>query len=338
MTNTFSSETWSALAAGESPATDDPLAGRLRVGVVGAGAMGCLFGALLVLAGHETWMLCRRPALAEQLEAEGIRYERDGVTRRARVRATADPRAASPLDLALVMVKSHATADAARSLLPALGPSTWVLTLQNGIGNAEVLAAVLGRARVLAGVSAQGATLLGPGHVRHAGFGPTAVTDLDGGATERARWAAELLTAAGIMTEVAGDLAPLVWGKLIVNTALNPLTALTGRCNGEVIEPPLGSLFDDLARETARVAAAAGVRLPFDDPVAHARAIAVATAANRSSMLQDIEQGRPTEIGALNEAVVAEGARLGVPTPLNRALSVLIRDLEQRRMRSSAGG
>jgi len=311
---------------------------RLRVGVIGPGAMGCLFGGLLALAGHEVWMLCRRTDQAGLLERQGVVVERDGVERRAAVRARADPRQAAPLDFALVLVKSHATTAAARTLLPALGPISWVLTLQNGLGNAEALAAVLGRERLLAGVTAQGATLLGPGRVRHAGFGPNAVTDVSsssrqaaaGGATERARWAAEVLSSAGLPTEVADDLAPLVWGKLVANSAINPLTALTGRSNGELLDAPVGLLFDDLAHETAAVAEAAGVRLSFDDAAAHARAVARATAANRSSMLQDVELGRPTEIGALNEAVAAEGARLGVPTPLNRAISALIRDLEGR--------
>ena len=303
---------------------------RLRIGIIGPGAMGCLFGSLLALNGHEVWMLCRRADLAELLERQGIVLERDGVERRASVRATAEPREAAPLDLAIVLVKSHATRAAARSLLPALGGISWVLTLQNGLGNAEALAEVLGRDRLLAGVTAQGATLLGPGHVRHAGFGPNHITDLVGGITDRARWAAELLTAAGLPAEPAADLAPLVWAKLIANTAINPLSALTGHRNGELPASPLGRLFDDLAEETAAVARALGVRLPFEDGAAHAREVARVTAINRSSMLQDVEAGRPTEIGAMNEAVVLEGARLGVATPLNRAVSALVRDLETR--------
>ena len=303
---------------------------RLRIGIIGPGAMGCLFGGLLALAGHEVWLLCRQPELADWLARDGLTIERDGVERWARVHATAEPRTAAPLDLALVLVKSHSTASAARTLLPALGGVTWVLTLQNGLGNVEALAEVLGRERLLAGVSSQGATLLGPGRVRHAGFGPNAITDLLGGATDRARWTADLLTAAGLETDVADDLAPLVWGKLVGNTAINPLSALTGRRNGELLDAPVAPLFDELARETAAVAAAAGVRLPFEDGAEHARAVARATAANRSSMLQDVEQGRRTEIGALNDAVAAEGTRLGVPTPLNRAMTALIRDLEAR--------
>lgn len=316
--------------------TERPLDDRLRVGVIGPGAMGCLFGSLLALAGHEVWMLCRRPELAELLEQQGLILERDGLERRARVRATAEPRQAAPLDLAIVLVKAHATRAAARTLRPALGAISWVLTLQNGLGNFEALAEVLGRDRLLAGVSAQGATLLGPGRVRHAGFGPNHVTDPAAGSgqasgvSDRARWTAELLTAAGLPTEVAADLAPLVWAKLIANTAINPLSALSGRRNGELPGSPLGKLFDDLASESAAVAEALGMRLPFDDAAVHARAVATITAANRSSMLQDVEAGRPTEIGALNEAVVLEGARLGVPTPLNRAVSALVRDLEAR--------
>jgi 2-dehydropantoate 2-reductase len=311
---------------------------RLRVGVIGPGAMGCLFGSLLALAGHEVWMLCRGQDQAELLEQQGIIVERDGVERRAQVRATAEARRAEPLDLAIVLVKAHATRAAARALLPALGAISWVLTLQNGLGNAEALAEVVGRDRLLAGVSNQGATLLGPGRVRHAGFGPNHVTDLMGGETERARWAAEVLSAAGLPTETAADLAPLVWAKLIANTAINPLTALSGRRNGELPDSPLGGLFDDLAHETGAVAAALGVRLPFDAPAAHARAVARQTAINRSSMLQDVEASRPTEIGALNEAVVAEGARVGMPTPLNRAVSALVRDLEARGTREKVGG
>jgi 2-dehydropantoate 2-reductase len=316
------------------PLGEGPLDQRLRIGIIGPGAMGCLFGALLGGAGHEVWLLCRQADQAELLERQGLLLERDGLERRVAVRATAEPRQAAPLDLLLVLVKSHSTRAAAQAARPALGPITWVLTLQNGLGNAEALAEVFGRERVLAGVTNQGATQLGPGRVRHAGFGPNVLTDLLGGATERARWAAELLAAAGLPTEVAADLAPVVWSKLIANTAINPLTALTGRRNGELLDGPIAPLFEGLAYETGAVASAAGVVLPFADAAEHARAVAKMTAPNRSSMLQDIAARRRTEIGALNEAVVAEGVRVGLPTPLNRAMTALIRDLEARQ----AGG
>jgi 2-dehydropantoate 2-reductase len=298
-----------------------------RIGIVGPGAMGCLLGGLLALSGVEVWMLCRRPEQADRIARQGLVVEEVGSERRAAVQATADPRQAAPLDLLIVMVKAYATEEAARAACPALGRSSWVLTLQNGLGNAEALVRVLGSDRVLAGVSSQGATLLAPGRVHHAGFGPTTVTDLRGGATERARWVASLLSRASVPTEVAPDLAPILWSKLVANTAINPLTALTGRRNGELLEGPVAQLLEGLALETATVARAAGVTLPFEDPAEHVRAIARATSANRSSMLQDVEAGRQTEIGALNEAVVAAGRRLGLPTPLNAAVSTLIHAL-----------
>lgn len=317
-----------------------------RIGIIGPGALGCLIGGLLAQVGHEVWMLCRRAQQAELLARQGIVIEEDTGQHNIPVRATAEPRRAAPLDLAIVLVKSYDTASAARSLEPALGPNSLVLTLQNGLGNVETLAERLGPERVLGGVTAQGATLLGPGRVRHAGSGPTAIGGpLAGrggqvpapravvgkrlpGAAQRARQTARLLTAAGLPTKAARDLRSLLWGKLVVSAAANGLTALSGLPNGELLHSPLNMLMDDLARETAAVAEAAGARLPYEDPVAHTRSVMLATAANRSSMLQDFEAGRPTEIGSLNEAVVAEGARLGVPTPLNEAIAALVRQRE----------
>jgi 2-dehydropantoate 2-reductase len=276
-------------------------------------------------------MVCRRLELAELLEREGIILEEDGETRRALVRATADARQAAPLDLAIVLVKSYDTPAAACSLQSALAPGSHVLSLQNGLRNVETLAEKLGEERILGGVTSQGATLLGPGHVRHAGSGPTVIAESHARAdSSRARQTARLLARAGIATTVSDDLRSLLWGKLVVSTAANGLTALSGLRNGELLESPLSLIMDDLARETAAVAAAVGVSLPYADPVKHTRSVMLATAPNRSSMLQDIEAGRPTEVGALNQAVGVEGARLGVPTPLNHALSILIREFEGR--------
>lgn len=308
-----------------------PLPPGPRIGIIGPGAMGCLFGGLLALAGHDVWMVCRRLELAELLEREGIILEEDGETRRALVRATADARQAAPLDLAIVLVKSYDTPAAACSLQSALAPGSHVLSLQNGLRNVETLAEKLGEERILGGVTSQGATLLGPGHVRHAGSGPTVIAESHARAdSSRARQTARLLARAGIATTVSDDLRSLLWGKLVVSTAANGLTALSGLRNGELLESPLSLIMDDLARETAAVAAAVGVSLPYADPVKHTRSVMLATAPNRSSMLQDIEAGRPTEVGALNQAVGVEGARLGVPTPLNHALSILIREFEGR--------
>lgn len=308
------------------PALDQPW----RIGVVGPGALGCLYAGLLALAGHDVRLLGRRAEQTDQIDREGVVVERDGQERRARVRAGTDPAALGPVDLAIVLVKATDTAEAAQALPALLDADAPALSLQNGLGNVEALAAVLGPARVLGGVTSQGATLLGVGRVRHAGFGPTALAEAEGGLSARAETIAALLDRAGIATRAAPAVAPLVWGKLIANAAINPLGALLRCPNGALVERPSAeALFVGLAREAGAVAAALGVELPFSDPAEHARGIARVTARNRCSMLQDVEQGRRTEIDAINGAVALLGAELGVPTSLNATVAGLIHALEE---------
>jgi 2-dehydropantoate 2-reductase len=300
-----------------------------RIGVVGPGALGCLFGGLLALAGHDVRLLGRRREQAEALQRDGVVVERDGEARRSAVQASVDPAELGPVDLAIVLVKATDTAEAAASLPALLGPNAPALSLQNGLGNVEALTAVLGADRVLGGVSSQGATTLGVGHVRHAGFGPTSLAEAAGGLTARAETIATLLDRAGLNARAFADAAPLIWGKLIANAAINPLGALLRCQNGQTVERPSSrELFVGLAREAGDVARALRVMLPFDDPAEHAESVARVTYGNRNSMLQDVESCRRTEIGAINGAVAALGAHHGVPTPLNATIATLIRALE----------
>lgn len=300
-----------------------------RIGVVGPGALGCLFAGLLALAGHDVRLLGRRAEQADAINRDGLVVERDGEARRASVRAGTDPAALGPVDLAIVLVKATDTAEAARSLPALLGPDAPALSLQNGLGNIEALTAVLGPARVLGGVSSQGATTLGAGHVRHAGFGPTSLAEATGSRSERAERIAAMLDGGGLNARAYQDAGPLIWGKLIANAAINPLGALLRCQNGQTVDrPPARELFIALASEAGAVARALGVALPFDDPAAHAESIARVTYGNRNSMLQDVEHGRKTEIDAINGAVARLGAEHGVPTPVNRTVADLIRALE----------
>jgi len=234
----------------------------------------------------------------------------------------------SPVDLLVVVVKAYATADALRWAVGAgaVGPDTVALTLQNGLGNAEVLAAALGPERVLAGTTAQGATLLAPGQVRHGGEGPTHIAPwVPGGpAAARADAVAALFTQAGLPTSVAPDPRPLLWAKLCVNCGINALTAILRVPNGGLLErPEARRLMELAAAEAGAVAAAEGVVLPAD-PVERTVAVARATGANRSSMLQDVERGRRTEVDAINGAVANRGRTAGVPTPVNAVLADLV--------------
>ena len=285
----------------------------MRVTIFGTGAMACLFGARLAPVAEVVLVGTWAEALAA-IREHGIRVEGEPAGE-ARVTALTADDPAPPADLALVLVKAWQTGRVAVQLASHLALGGLALTLQNGLGNLEQLGP---RARL--GVTTVGATLLGPGHVRPGGSGVTHVAGPG--------WQADLLERAGFETHVVpGDAVDgLLWGKLVVNCAINALTALLRVPNGELLRrPDAALLMDEAARECAAVAQAEGIRLPFTDPAAQARRVAERTAINQSSMFQDILRGAPTEIEAINGAVARAGQALNVPTPVNATLWRLVR-------------
>ena len=290
--------------------------------IVGTGALANLFAARLARVGVQVTMLGTWPAGLAALAEKGVHLvEAGGGELSYPVRATADPGEAAPASLALVLVKSWQTARAARQLAACLAPDGLALSLQNGLGNRETLAAELGPERVALGTTTTGATLLGPGQVRPGGEG---VVSLE--AHPRLAPLVAMLEKAGFAVETAPDVDALLWGKLAINAAINPLTALLRVANGELLRRPSArTLMGEAAREVAMVAAQEGVALSFPDPVAAAENVAHRTASNRSSMLQDVLRGAPTEIDAICGAVVRAGEGHGLPTPVNRALWLLVR-------------
>ncbi|MBI4505867.1 MAG: 2-dehydropantoate 2-reductase [Chloroflexi bacterium] len=299
---------------------------RVRVAIVGPGAMGCLFAALL--APHaDVALLARRPAAAAALAAGFVVIEGDR-TIAARVPATADPAAIGHVDVALVMTKAYDTSAAAERAAPLLGPDGLMVTVQNGLGNAEAVAAVVGPERTVPGVTHQGAHVVAPGRIVHAGFGPTYL-----GVRPETRARLDALAAAldpaGLRPQLVEDVQPYVWAKLLVNAAINPLTAILGVSNGAVVDlPAAAELAARVAGEVAAVAAAQGITLP-GDPVALVRAACAASAQNRSSMLHDVELRRPTEIDAIAGAVARAGRAAGVATPTVEVLWLAMRAREE---------
>jgi 2-dehydropantoate 2-reductase len=241
--------------------------------------------------------------------------------------ATARAEDGGPADLVLVLVKSHQTAKVAPLAARSAGASGTVVTLQNGLGNREILAAASGRP-VVAGVTTIGATLLGPGEVRALAGRVTIGAEPD--TTESAHRLASLLRRGGIEVHTTPDLAPVAWAKLAVNCSVNPLTALAGCPNGALLEDEASrEAIRVAAREVGAVAAARGIHL-LEEAGEWALRMARDTGTNRSSMLQDVERGAPTEIDALCGAVSREGRERGVPTPVNRELWRLVRLREGR--------
>lgn len=294
--------------------------------IVGPGAMGTLFGGLLVSGGHEVWLLGRRKEVISAIAQNGVAVVRGGTRRTMSLNATLSAVDAAPAELIVMFVKAYDTEQACKDALPAVGADTVVMTLQNGLNNVSSLISVFGRERVIAGVTAQGATLIGPGLVRHAGEGQTHLGELDGRETERLKRVATALRQSGIEVEISVSVKSQIWGKLVVNAAINPVTALLRARNGLLLDwPETRILMAAAAREAAAVARAQGIQLPYDDPVARVETVCRLTASNRSSMLQDVERGVRTEIDYINGAVVREGEAKGIPTPVNWTLTQLVR-------------
>jgi 2-dehydropantoate 2-reductase len=290
--------------------------------LVGTGALATLFAAKLSEAGHGVHMLGTWKNGLTELQQHGARIlDADGNERAYQVHATDDPREVSGAKYALVLVKSWQTERAARQLKESLAGDGLAVTLQNGIGNRETLARDLGPARVSLGITTTGATLLGPGLVKMGGEGSISLEQNQAlGPLEAA------LRSSNFNLQIVDDAKSLIWGKLVINAAINPLTALLQVPNGELLaHPKARKMMGELARETAEVAAAEHVHLPFNNPVDAAEDVARKTAANYSSMFQDVLRGAPTEIDAISGAVMKRGAKHGIKTPYNKACWTMVR-------------
>jgi 2-dehydropantoate 2-reductase len=300
----------------------------MRVAVVGAGAMGSLFGGKLSTVAEVT-LLDPWDEHVLAMQRDGLRIvELTGDETTMSVTATTDPSAVPTADLAIIFVKAHATGRASQWANSFLASDGLALTLQNGVGNAEMMEEVLGAGRVVAGVTSHGATLLGPGCVRHAGTGPTHIATRPDVA-ERLSSVASIFEQAEFEVHLSTDLESLVWGKLVINVGINALTAILRVPNGQLVEIPAASaLMEQAVAEAVAVCQARGILLPYDDPLGRVQAVARATATNRASMLQDVLRGAPTEVGVINESIVREGVRLGVATPTNAFIVTVIRAIE----------
>jgi 2-dehydropantoate 2-reductase len=222
-------------------------------------------------------------------------------------------------------VKSTLTGSAVDSNRSVFGPNTTVLTLQNGLGNIEQISEQIGLLNVIAGTTAHGATMLGPGKIRHAGHGKTVIGELNGLKSDRLQMITDLLQKAGLETDQSENVLGLIWDKLLVNVGINALTALTGLTNGQLLDhPEIVELLEGSVLEAKQVAKGKGITLHYEDPVAHTKEVCKATSFNKSSMLQDIMNHKQTEINSINGAIVDEGKTYGIKTPINEVLRNLV--------------
>ncbi|MCB1379134.1 MAG: ketopantoate reductase family protein [Alphaproteobacteria bacterium] len=305
----------------------------MRIAVIGAGSMGSVLGGKLARAGTDVTLYDSNRNHIDAIRDRGLTVTDPDGSFTLPIVATTDISMIADADVALVLVDSNATAVVAPLLRAVLKSDGAALTLQNGIGNVEVLADALGDHRVLAGATFISAAMIGPGHAHNTNIGDTVLGESVGGPSDRASSLAALLRLAGLPATASGNAMGHVWSKFALNCALNPLSALTRLRPGEVIRhAAMARLLDDLIAEILAVVSAKRITLPETDPAKHIRDHAWLRY-NRPSMLQHLGARRPTEIGSLNEALVREADRLGVPVPANRTIAALVRGLEARNAR-----
>ncbi|MGH2561798.1 MAG: ketopantoate reductase family protein [Thermomicrobiales bacterium] len=302
----------------------------MTLAVVGAGAMGGLWAACLA-AKHEVVIVDVAAEVVAAIGASGISIQAaDGSQQVARVRATSDPGAVGPVDVLFIFVKAHHTAAAAEQIQPLVGPNTIVATLQNGLGNAEVLAGVFPDDQIVVGVTYHSARVLEPGKVAHTAHGPTFVgPHVNGAALDHAETVARLLGTAGLDVRATPNVKMEIWKKLVLNSAALPVTALArvtaSACNES---PQLRALVDAVATESVTVARALGYDIDLQERLDRIHTAQANSRGGKGSMLQDVEAGRKTEIEVINGAVVHAADQVGVDVPLNRAMMALIRGVE----------
>jgi 2-dehydropantoate 2-reductase len=299
----------------------------MRVLILGAGALGSLMGARLHSSGIPVVLYSHNMEHIRAVQKNGLRlHELDGGI------SVLSPQACADLskipwtpELVLTLVKSRDTDAAVRAALPFCSGETLFLTLQNGMGNARLIQDLAGPHRVLAGTTAQGATLVRPGEIRHGGDGPSYVGRPGSAADEAARRTAALLDRAGILCKASDEADRLIWKKLLVNVGINAITALARVPNGWIeTDPSARELACGAVREAREVASRAGFDFP-ESVEGEVLDVAARTRANHSSMYQDLATGKPTEIEAINGAVESLARRYGLAAPINWTLTRLIR-------------
>jgi 2-dehydropantoate 2-reductase len=303
----------------------------MKITIMGAGAMGSLFGGLLTEAGNQVCLLDIWKEHVETINKDGLWIEGLSGDRFIKIKAATEPiKIEGTSDIIIIFVKSYHTESASKNASVLVGENTSILTLQNGLGNFEVLSNVFGPKRVVAGVTSYGATLLGPGRVRHAGIGATTIGELDGKITARTEKIARVLTQAGIETGVSDNVLGLVWSKLLVNVGINALGVLLKVKNGELIKGKYSlKLQRELVEEALEIAEKKGIKLIHQDMVKEVDLICGKTSTNINSMLQDVLKNRKTEIDFMNGAIVREGEKLNISTPVNQVITDLIKAVEE---------
>jgi len=297
---------------------------------VGAGAVGRLLACLLSLGGARVTLYARDEAKRRALEQQGLRLEGPEGVKTASVKLARGPEELAEAGFVILATKAHQLEGALQELRPVLARGPCLVLVQNGMGFQERVAQSVGPERLVVASLYIGAQLRDEGSVLYAGGSDVELAALAPSARGRLEEASRLFAAGGLRVRIRQDWRAMLWEKLIVNSAINPITALSGLSNGEVLQvPSLARLLVRVAHESYRVALAEGIGPSFTDPAAKVLEACRSTASNRSSMLQDLQAGRRTEVDFINGYIVEKAQERGVEAPLNLALYALVKGRER---------
>lgn len=302
----------------------------MKIAVLGAGSMGSLYGGYLSMAGCEVYLIDIWKEHIDKINSEGLRISRDSFEFVTHPRGTTNSNEVGIVDLVIVFVKSTMTQKALKENKALLGIDTLVLSLQNGYGNIEEIEKYVDKKKIIAGTTAHGATMLSPGSIKHAGIGETHIGPVSGEFDDKLLKVVEFLKLAGFETTVSNNVMNLIWSKLIVNVGINALTGILGVKNGGLLKTDeIKNTMAMAIKEAVKVAEKCGVKFDEDEMIKKVYSVAEKTGENRSSLLQDILNKRKTEIDMINGAIVREGLKNSIETPVNQTLLNLIRAIEK---------
>ena len=304
----------------------------MKICFLGAGSLGSTIGGTLSEGGSDVYLIDQWREHVDAMNRDGLAISEGGAERVVRVKAQIGTSGLGFMDLVIVLVKSFHTREAVSAAENVIGPDTTVMSLQNGLGNEEVIAGIVGAERVVGGKTYVGGGIAGPGRVSAGVKGKlTVIGEMDGGKTERIRRIAEEFERSGLRTEISENIVGMIWDKLLVNVATAAVTSITRLTYGELYRmEELAETAQSAVAEAVAVAAANGVRLDTCDPAeVWRRASAGLPADFKTSMLLGLERGIKSEIDFINGAVVRYGERVQVPTPVNRTLAACVKGIER---------
>jgi 2-dehydropantoate 2-reductase len=305
----------------------------MRICILGAGALGSVMGGTLAEAGHDVTLVSRNRSHVDAINTAGLILRSDGKDRIVPLVAAVSTTTLHPVDLVIVLVKSLDTQDAMEASRNLVGPETVVMSLQNGLGQEDILAQIVGKSHVIAGKTYVGGVMLAAGHVMASTSDKeTMIGELNGEITPRISAIAEVFSRAGLATIVPPDITVAMWEKLLVNIATGAVAAITGLSYGALYAvPEIEMMAIAAVAESMAVARATGITLQTSDPRAPwVKASTGLPPEFRTSMLQSLDKGGLTEIDCINGAVLRAGAKVGIPTPVNAALVALVKGIERR--------